>query len=602
LERTGGRRDARDLFVVGRLRPGVTQAQATEEVAGISRALQAEHPETNAGWAVGSSPVRDALLDSEAKIVLLMLVLTVAFVMLIACANVANMLLARATVRQRELAVRAALGAQRGRLIRQLLTESLVLSLVAAALGIGIAFGLNRALVAISRGVEAIFRMATIDTRVLLFTVGVALVAPALFGLLPALKASRSDLTSGLRDGRSGGGGRANRRARGVLVSAQVALALCLMVVAGLLARTVYNSETRVQGFERQGLVAMELDLPADRYGNGEPQRIFYREALTRVAAIPTVQGAALSTVVPGVDAGSRRGMEIEGRTLGPDDPRPPVLTVTVSEGAFDVLRIPLERGRGFETRDHGQAPPVAVLSAEVARRWWPEGDALGQRIRFGTDANSPWLTIVGIVGDVLGPNAEEAVAAYVYLPFEQHPTATARVLTRSDEPPAALADPLRAAVWSVDADQPVDRIRSVATAQYERAASSYALITLFVAFALFALAMAALGIYGVMSYMVSQRRAEIGLRMALGAEAGAVHRMILAQGGRLLAGGLVVGLALALMLSRLLRSVVYGISATDPATFLAVPTVLVLVAVAANWVPAWRATRSDPVSALREE
>lgn len=602
LSRSEAARDARNLFVVGRLREGVSQVRGTEEVASISHALESQYPESNVGWALYSAPVREALLGDEGQIILLMLILTVAFVMLIACANLANMLLARSTVRAREFAVRTALGAPRGRIIRQLLTESLVLSIAASLVGVLFALGLNRALVSISRGQEALFMMAKLDGRVLSFIVGIALVAPVLFGLLPAVKAAAPDVSTRLRDGRSGGEGRSGKRARNVLVSAQVALALSLMVVAGLLARTVYNSETRTQGFVRDGVLAAELDLPENEYQTDDARREFYRRALENIGALPSISEVALISAIPGAEFGALRGMEIEGREIATDQPRPSVLQVTTSPGAFALLQVPLRSGRDFDTRDQPDTPPVAILAAEVARRYWPESDPVGQRIRFGMDASAPWITVIGIVEDVLSTSPEEEFAEHVYLPYAQNARTGMRVLARAPRDPTVLSDAVRSAIWNVDPNQPIDQVRTVTQAQYANSASSYALISLFVSFAVFALLMAALGIYGVMSYMVSQRRAEIGLRMALGAEVGAVHRMILAQGGRLLAGGLIVGLLLSLGLSRMLRSVVYGISATDPATFIGVAGVLTGVALLANYVPARRATRSDPVTALRAE
>jgi len=601
LTRDGGERDARELFVTGRLREGVSHERATEEVAAIARALESEHPDANAGWDLWSAPVLDSLINDEGWTILTLLVLMVGFVVLIACANIANMLLARGTARAREMAVRAALGAGRGRLIRQLLTESFVVSLGAAGLGLLFAKGLLEALIRISNGQEQVFLMAEMDGRVLGFTLLVSLVAPLLFGLFPALRASDGDASATLRDGRGSDGGRSGKRARGVLVGAQIALAVTLMVVAGLLVRSIYNLQQREMGFDPRGLVAVELDLPENEYPDEESRRQFYDRVVDEVEAIPSVRGAALLNAIPGADFGARRGIEIEGRPLPEDRAHPAVFGVTVSPETFDVMGVPIVAGRAFSAADGPDGVPVAILSKEVADRHWPDDDPIGRRIRIGA-GEEEWLRVVGVAGDVRSTTDSERPAPNVYLPYAQSSASASYVLARTPRGAAAPAGALRSAVWTVDPNQPIDRVVTVPQAQYDNRASTYALLSLFVIFAAFALFMAGIGVYGVMAYTVSQRRAEIGLRMALGAEVSAVRRMVVGQGMRVLVLGVGAGLAAAFLLSRTLSGIVFGITTTDPLTYVGVPLVLGAVAVLANLVPAVRASRTDPVQALRAE
>ena len=374
------------------------------------------------------------------------------------------------------------------------------------------------------------------------------------------------------------------------------------MVVAGLLVRTVYNLQTRALGFEPDGLVTMTLDLPENTYPDDDARRQFYSALLEETRALPVVRSAHLLDVVPGAGFGTGRTMDIEGREVAEGQARPGVLVVTGSEGWQETLGISLLAGRGFGPEDGPETPSVALLAKDVAERYWPDEDPIGRRIRMDSSPDADWVRIVGIVGDVRSSSDTERPAQHVYLPYSQNSRSFSQLLIASGADPQALMPLLRQAVWSIDANQPIDGMTTVRQAQYDSGASSYALILLFVSFAMFALIMAAIGIYGVMSYSVSQRQGEIGLRMALGAEAGVVRSMVLKQGLRLLAVGVVVGLVAAFAVSRLLGSVVFGVSTTDPLTFVGVPLVLGLVATLANYVPARRATRMDPVTALRAE
>ena len=600
IDRTDADRAARFLFVSGRLAQGVTQEMAEEEVRRIGLDLADEHPEQNRGWSLRSAPVMESMINDEGRTILLLLQLTVGMVILIACANVANMLLARATARGREFAVRAALGAGRRRLVRQLLTESLMISLASAAIGLGIAVVLNDVLIWISAGQETAFLMAELDGNVLAFTLIVSLVAPIVFGLVPALRASGLGASSTLRDRGSTDGGRGGARTRGVLVTAQVSLALSLMVVASLLTQTIAYLDSRPLGFDPTDLLTVRLDLPESEYGDDEAVRQFFAQATEEIGALPGFGSVAMVNALPSADFGSLRAIEIDGYEQPADRAAPSVLLNSVSANFFDVVGVEIQRGRSFSELDNASSVPVAVVSREVADQYWADGDAVGRRLRLaGSDS---WYEIVGIASDVGATGGSENPAENVYLPHSQNTRRGMYVVARTTTDLALAAGAVREAVAGVDANQPVGAIRTLERARYERRASNYALLTMFITFAVFAMIMASVGIYGVMAYSVSQRKNEIGLRMALGAEAGSVRWMVLAQGARLLGAGIVVGLGLAFLLSRVLAGVVVGVSATDPLTFVGVPVILAVVALAANLIPARRATRMDPAATLRAD
>ncbi len=593
-------RAGRYLFVSGRLASGVTDEMATAEVRQIGMDLSDEHPAQNQGWGLWSAPVMESLIDDDGNTILLLLQLTVGMVILIACANVANMLLARSTARAREFAVRSALGAKRSRLVRQLLTESLVISLAAAGLGLAFAYALNEALVWISAGTEEVFLMAELDAKVLAFTLLVSLAAPLAFGLFPALRASSSGPADALRDGRSGDGGRSGKRARAALVAAQVSLALTLMVVASLLTRTVVNLQSRPLGFAAEDLLTVHLDLPDNRYEEPESRLQFFERAREELAGVPGVGTVELTNVIPAAGFGARRSLAIEGREPAEGRAAPTGMFVAVSHGYFDLIGLPILHGRAFTEADDRASFKVAILSRTIADRYWSDQDPVGER--FQVVGDEEWLQVVGVVSDVRAVADTEQGSSDIYVPHPQDSRSSMYLVTRTTADPAGLAEPIRDAIWKVDPSQPVDAIQTMERAQYLSTSSNYALLTLFVTFAVFALFMAAIGIYGVMAYSVSQRRQEIGLRMALGAEAGTVRWMVVSQGARLLGIGTAVGLIAAFAVSRLLGNLVFGISATDPLTFIGVPLVLAAVALAANMVPALRATRLDPADTLKAD
>jgi predicted permease len=597
-----GARTARGLFVTGRLLPDVPLEQARQDIGAISARLAEAYPASNEGWAHDIFLMEDTLLDGDGQTIITLLVMTVSFVLLIACANVANMLLARGTARAREMAVRTALGARRIRLVRQLLTEAVLIAVAASALGLVMSRVLMRVLIRITGGLEEAFTMATVDGNVLIFTVIVSVVAPLAFGLFPALRTASTGVSGALRegDGRSGAG-RTASRTRNLLVSGQVSLALMLMVVAGLLAQAVINMQRAALGFEPTGVLSMWIALPDTKYD--EPAKVvqFFDQLHDQLRAVPSVTHVALASDRASVSPGPVRAFAIEDRPALDDEAAYTAREFVVSPGYTDVLQIPVLRGRTFTTDDTESSAPVVMIGRETAERYWPDEDALGKRIRLDRgDQPEDWAEIVGIVGNVRSGDEVEEQRAQLYVPHTQRDRTTMLLLVRSTGSLETLATPVRAAVWALDPDQPIDDVRTMERALYDDQSTAFALITLFVTFAVFALAMAAIGIYGVMSYAVSQRTAEISIRMALGAEAPSVRAMVLWQGTRLIAYGTVVGLVGAFLISQMLAGLLYNISTLDPLTFVGVPAVLVACGLVANYLPALRATRIDPMEALR--
>lgn len=598
----GGARAGRNLFVTGRLLPEVPLEQAREDIAAISARLADTYPATNDGWEHNVVRIEDTLIDQEGEIIIVMLIMTVSFVLLIACANIANMLLARGTARAREMAVRTALGARRIRLVRQLLTEALLIAVAASGLGLVLSRVLMRILIRITGGLEEAFTMATVDSNVMIFTVSVSVLAPLAFGLLPALRTANHGVSGALRDGDGrAGAGRSGSRTRNLLVSGQVALALMLMVVAGLLARAVVDMQRTELGFEPAGVLSMWIALPDTKYD--EPAKVtqFFDRLQHELQGLPSVTGVALASARAAISAGPVRAFAIEDRPGLDDEPAYTAREFVVSPGYTDVLQIPLLRGRTFTSEDTESSAPVVMIGRETAQRYWPDEDPLGKRIRLERgDQPEEWSEIVGVVGNVRSGDEVEEQRAQLYVPHTQRDRNAMLLMVRSTAPLETLAEPVRSAVWALDPDQPIDDMRTMERALYDDQSTAWALITLFTTFAVFALAMAAIGIYGVMSYAVSQRTAEISIRMALGAEAPSLRGMVLRQGAKLIAYGSVVGLAGAFLLSQMLASLLYNISTLDPLTFVGVPAVLAACGLLANYLPAVRATKIDPMEALR--
>ncbi|MDE3153878.1 MAG: ABC transporter permease [Acidobacteriota bacterium] len=585
--------------VVGRLKPGVTPAMAQADLTGVMQQLSKELPTYYNGYGVNLVSLRTQYVG-DVRTALLVLMAAVAFVLLIGCANVANLLLARAAARRREVAVRAALGATRGRLIRQFLAESLAVALAGGVGGVLLALWGRDLLVRLAHGVLPSVAVVRLDAGVFAFTLGLSVLTGLVFGIGPALQASRADLHGALKDGGRGSAAVVHRRFRSTLVAVEIALAVVLLIGASLLLRSFARLLDVNPGFNASHVLAAEVPLPATRYGTATRQQAFIDALVQRTAALPGVLRAGATSVLPMSGSNYSRGFEIEGRPRALPDEESSVAWRTVTPGYFATMGIPLVKGRAFEAQDGPDTLKVAIINTAMARRYWPNADPLGQHIRFGSDG--PWLTIVGIVGSVRfgGLDADEKIE--LYQPFQQAPLPDMTLVARTAGDPLAISAALRAQVSSLDGNQPLGTVTTMEHLVGESAAPQRLNATLLAGFAGLALLLAAVGVYGVMAYLVAQRAHEIGVRIALGAAPADIVREVLGDGARLVGAGLLAGLVSAAFLSRLLSSLLFGVSPFDPATFALVPLVLALAALLACWFPTRRAVRVDPVVALRNE
>jgi putative ABC transport system permease protein len=587
--------------VIGRLAPGATLEQAQQELKAIGARVESQHPDTNTGFGMHPVPLHDELVR-EVRPALLVLFAAVGLLLLIACANVSNLLLARAASRSREIAVRAALGAGRWRLVRQLLVESMVLGLLGGAAGLLLAaWGVGL----IVRAAGDALRLPTavsMDGGVLAFTFAVAVLTGVLFGLIPALHASRLDLHETLKEGgRSGSGDARRARSRAVLVVAETALAMVLLVGAGLLVKSFATLAGTDPGFRVEHVLTGSIDLPRVAYGTPERQAGFFRALDERAAAIPGVRSAGAATTLPLSGATSRIGFHVVGTP--PDRPGEGDATGydVVTPGYFDAIGIPLKRGRTFGARDDARAPGAVVINEAMGRRYFGGQDPVGRRITL-TDQDTSAREIVGVVGDVRHEGLGEEPSPAVYVSQLQAPVPFMRYVVRTAGDPARAAAALRREVAALDGRVAVGEVRTMAEVVADSVASPRLSMVLLGIFAALGIALAAIGLYGVVSYSVASRSQEIGIRMAMGARPGDVIRMVVRQGMGMTAGGLVLGLAGAFAATRLLRTMLVGVSSTDPAVFALVPLLLASVALAATWLPGRHATRLDPMAALRKE
>ena len=597
------RRDDRTLEVTGRLRPSVTVEQAAADLRMIASRLEDAHPVTNAEWGARVASFREGITGPNTWLVLALLGLVVTFVLLIACANVANLMLARVTARRKEMALRVALGAGRGQLIRQMLTESLLLGLLAGGAGLGVAIvGLD---VIKAFAFEQVFHQIVVDHRVLLFTASLALVTPFLCSLAPALQASQVDLNETLKEGSGrSAGGRRGRRGRSALVVSQVALAVSMLIVAGLAARTAIALQRIDLGIDTSNVLTLQMDLPERAYPTDTQAVDVYRDAVAAIERLPGVTAAATVDRLP-VFGGDRTTMvTIQGQPIPTPDDQPWAVTATASRAYPQVMKIPVMRGRGFSSADLAETAPVALISQEMASRYWPGTvDPLGQRVKLGApDADGPWREVVGVVGDVSGSNPTNPPPPRLYVPPSQYPGRSMMLVVRTDGDPAGLVEPMRGEIRQLDGSLPVYDVRTLEQMLHEALATDRILIGMFVAFALVGVLLASSGLYGVLSYSVSQRTQEIGIRLALGAGRGRVLRMVVLQGVALAGTGALIGLAGGLLLAHAIAGTLYQVGATDPFTYGVVALGLAAVALVASYVPARRATRVDPLTALRVE
>ena len=596
------------LKVIARMKPGVTLQQAQTEMTAIAARLQQQYPDQNTDLGATITPLHEHVVG-DIKPALLVLLGAVGFVLLIACANVANLLLARAAVRQKEISIRVALGAGRLRLVRQFLTESILLAGLGGAVGLLLAvWGISILTAFIPDNISQA-KAITMDVEVLLFTLGISLLTGLIFGLAPALQASRFNLNETLKEGgRDSAAGSRGNRIRGLLVIAEVAVSLILLIGAGLLVNSFLRLRNVDPGFRADNLLTMQIELPQLKYPDHARRTAFYTELLRRVESLPGVKSAAVTTNLPLYSQGNSITFGIEGR---PDPApgqgkRPGVVTRVISPHYFQTMGIQLLQGRQFNEQDKVDAPAVAVINETMARRFWPDGDFIGKRITPGpVTSTSPddWITIVGVAKDVRQFELMTDPKPQMYLSYVQAGFFSPRDLVVSTNvEPLSMATAVRRAVWDVDKDQPVSKIRTMQDIVSESVARQRFSMLLLGIFSGVALVLAAVGIYGVMSYSVTQRTREFGIRMALGARTFDVVKLAVGGGLKLIFIGILIGLAAAYVLTRVMASLLYGVSATDPTTFVTISLVLVGVAVVASFIPARRATKVDPMVALRAE
>jgi putative ABC transport system permease protein len=585
------------VLVVGRLRPGATVDMAQAELDAASRLIATQHPATNEGRGAAVRPLKDEIVG-DTRAPLLVVLGAVAAVMLIACANVANLNLARAAARRRELSVRAALGAGRQRLVRQLLTESVVLSALGGVLGLAIAVTGVQWFARVVPDLLPVFGEITLSWPVLGFAATVTVLAAVLFGVAPAWGASRARLQETLTvRGDSGGMRLAGRR---IIVAAEIALCVVLLVSAGLLTRSLVALAGVNPGFDADGLLTMQFRLPATKYDTDEKIAQMFERTAEEIRAVPGVRNAALVRATPLNGNGERLPYALRGDATPPD--RLPMANANiVTPGYFETMGIRQIAGRDFTAQDRAGSELVAIVNEQLARRF--RGSPIGQQIQLGGFGDAPqWLTIVGVVATAKHFSLNEAPLEQVYAPHFQRPLIFTELVVRANGDPMALAESVRKAIWRVDADQPVWRVRPVTLSIDGALTSRRFTMRLLALFALVAVALATIGVYGVMSYMVARRTQEMGVRMALGARPGQVVGMVLRQGGATIGVALAVGLVAAYGASRLLESQLYGVQRADALTYMLAPLVLGAVALLACWMPARRASRVDPVVALRSE
>ena len=600
-----GLREARGSFwlpVMGRLRPGVTVQQAQTEMAGISARLAEQYP-PNRGYGANVVGFREQLVGGVER-PLTVLMASVLFVLLIACANLANLLLGRTAARRRELAVRTALGAGRARLVRQIVTESLVLAMIGGAAGVLLAYWATGFFVALAGDSIPGAERIRLDARVLGFAFAIAAIAALLASLLPALHASRAAVADMLREGGRQGGPSSSRRTRNVLVAAEVALALMLLTGAGLLLQTLWGMQRVDRGFQVDRIGMAMVSLPGGTYRTPDAARAFYARLLEKVRALPGVESASLASGILQPLLTNSAGFFFEGKPLPPQEQRTEYPFESVSPGFFETIGATIVRGRAFTEQDHAQAPFAVIVNETLANSVWPGEDPLGRRLKPGDGSNpqAPWLTVVGVVRDLRRADVKRHIRPEIYFSSLQRTRNTQMIVFRSAGDPAAVMSAIRREVQALDPQLPLFRVTTLRTALSNTLQQPRFQATLLGGFAAIALLLASIGIYGVTSHAVSQRTQEVGIRMAMGAQRSTVRALMLRQHVTPALAGVAIGLAGAFGLSRFLASLLYGIRAVDPLTYAAVTLALIAVAVAACWIPASRAMRVDPLVALRAD
>ncbi len=593
-------RTGRHLRAIGRLKPGVAIESAQAEFNVIARQLERKYPDTDTGRGVRLVRLQDDLVRNL-RTGLLVLQVAVCLVVLIACANLANLLLARSTVRRKEIAIRAAVGAGRWRLIRQMLTESLLLALLGGAAGMLLATWGVHILEAIGTKVIPELSDVRIDLRALSFTAFVSLVTGVIFGMAPAAQISVGTLGDALRaSGRSASDACGRKAFRDLLVVAEISLALVLLVSAGLLMNSFRHLRAVNPGFDASNVLTADLSMPTAKYPLGEQRAAFVRQVMSKLRELPGVRYASAVSVLPESANFNQMAMDIQGRTYGPSD-KPSLDQYEVTQDYFRELAIPLIEGRLLSEQDDRNHPNVALINQTAARRLWPGQNPLGAKIHTGAP-NEPLRTIVGVVGDVYQYGLDSEKTMQLYYPYDQNATFDVTLLLKTEASPAGLTGALRQAVFAVDKDQPISDIELLDQVVGDSIAGRRFSMLLLGVFASLALALASVGIYGVISYSVTQRTNEFGIRVALGAQSRDVVAVVLRQSMTLIVAGTAIGLVAAFALTRLLASLLFGVSATDLPTFAAVSVLLMSIALLASFIPARRATKADPMVTLRWE
>ena len=590
------------LEVIARLKPGVKLQQARAEMSTIAARLEKQYPEQNTRIGSVVTPLHEEVVGNI-KPALLILLGAVGFVLLIACANVANLLLARAAARQKEISLRLALGASRARLIRQFLTESVLLAGMGGVVGLLFSLAGIRILRGFTPDTISQVQAINLDAKVLFFTLLVSLATGLIFGLAPATQASNFNLNETLKEGgRDSGASVRGNRIRALLVVGEVAVSFVLLIGAGLLINSFLHLRTLDPGFRTDHLLTAKIELSELKYPDKERRAPFYNELLRRVSALPGVESAAVAGNLPFTYNGDSMSIAIEGRADPPPDQRLDVVYRAVGPGYFNTMGIKIVQGRDFNEQDKSDSVQAVVISEKTAQHYWPGENAIGKRLKPGlTTSEGPWLEVIGIVKDTRQNDFVAPPKMQMYCVHSQiNYSAPNALVVRTSIDPLSLATSVRNAVWAIDKDQPVSNIRSMEEIVSRAVARQRFSTMLLGIFATLALVLAAVGIYGVMSYSIAQRTREIGIRMALGAQRSDVLKMAVGQGLKLVLIGVAIGVASAFVLTRVMASLLFGVSATDPATFVTISLVLVSVAVLASYIPALRAVRIDPMVALR--
>ncbi|HEX7772026.1 MAG TPA: ABC transporter permease [Pyrinomonadaceae bacterium] len=593
-------RSIHDYLVVARLKQNVSLDQAQAEMSTISSRLEQQYPEENSGWGARVIPLREDLVGNI-RLALLVLFSAVGFVLLIACANVANLMLARGANRRKEMAVRIALGAGRARLVRQLLTESVLLAVTGGLLGLLLAVWGSKMLVKLGSLPNA--GEIGIDTWALGFTVLVSFAAGIIIGIVPALQFTRTNISETLKQG-SGrtGGSPMKQHTRKALVISEVALSLVLLIGAGLMIRSFWKLQNVNPGFDTSNALTMSVVLTPTRYSEPHQMLAFFDRAMEQIRAVPGVVSVGTTTTIPLAGGGSTQPFTVEGRPAAAIAEQPMAQTRYISPDYFRAIGIPLRQGRVFSDYDRDNSVPVVIISEAMARRFWPGENPIGKRLTPSFHSEQGAREIVGIVGDVKSSGLEVDSAAMMYLPFRQSPRPFLSFVVRTASNPESLIQPVSRAIYSIDKEQALTDVQTLDQVLVASLSGRRFNMTLLLAFAGVALLLAAVGVYGVMNYTVTLRRRELGIRMALGAEATDVLRLVLRQGLTLTLIGVAAGLISAYALTRLMATLLYGVTATDYLTFITVPAVLIVVGLAASYVPARRATKVNPTIALRTE